>query len=723
MAGPHVTGLIGLMWAANPGLRGMIAETHETLFHTTVPLTGQNGSNCGGDYELGPNNDWGYGTIDALAAVQAAMSFGGVGTLAGTVTDAVTSDPLAGVLIRASLNPTMTWQTVSDDFGQYSRLVFSGTYTVTSELYGYYPTIDTGIEVISGTTTTLDLQMPPAPFYTVSGRVSDVTTGWPIYAQIDIDGYPGDPFWNDPLTGEYTISLAAGIEYTFDVTNWVEGYKLESRTVGPLSGPHVEDFALTADALLCTAPGYLPQFTYFEDFEASDGGYTVEGDTSWEWGAPTSGPRSAHSGNNVWATNLSGDYSNGEYGSITSPDIDLSQALDGGGGGGSDQILVVTWWQWLETEECCDPAWVEVSNDGGLNWLWVSGSSGSVDTTWTKYTIYLDASYAVSNFRIRFTLQTDGSITAPGFYVDDIGIGTAEPPPTLYTEDFEANDGSYTVSGVASWQWGTPTRGPSAAHSGLNVWATNLSGNYRNNEDSYLTSPEIDLLAKVSASAALHAVGGGGGGGGTQQLMLSWWQWLQTESGYDFASVEVSDGVTWSEVYTASGIITTDWQRFSIFLDPQYAVPNFQVRFHLLSDSIVAYPGFYVDDVDIEIYTGEPAAVACDVQSGGLVIGNVYDANTSLSLNAATLASSAGNAISRATPEDAALEDGFYVLFASPGPQVITATLKDGYGMDVRTPSVLLNDVVLQDFPRRPAGSHPPHSVWKPALGWESALR
>jgi len=36
-------------------------------------LTGQTGSNCGGNYTTGPNNDWGNGTIDALAAVQACV--------------------------------------------------------------------------------------------------------------------------------------------------------------------------------------------------------------------------------------------------------------------------------------------------------------------------------------------------------------------------------------------------------------------------------------------------------------------------------------------------------------------------------------------------------------------------------------------------------------------------------------------------------------------------
>ncbi len=87
------------------------------------------------------------------------LLFGGTGTLEGTVTDAVTTSPLEGALIRASLDPDLTWQTMTNALGEYTRAVFSGTYTVTAQLYGYFPTEDTGVTVISGTTTTLDIAM------------------------------------------------------------------------------------------------------------------------------------------------------------------------------------------------------------------------------------------------------------------------------------------------------------------------------------------------------------------------------------------------------------------------------------------------------------------------------------------------------------------------------------------------------------------------------------
>lgn len=77
MAGPHVAALVALMWEASPGIAGDVALTEQIIIDTAVPLTGATGSNCGGDYTTGPNHDWGYGTIDAYAAVQQAILLGG----------------------------------------------------------------------------------------------------------------------------------------------------------------------------------------------------------------------------------------------------------------------------------------------------------------------------------------------------------------------------------------------------------------------------------------------------------------------------------------------------------------------------------------------------------------------------------------------------------------------------------------------------------------------
>ena len=247
MSGPHVTGLIGLMWSANPGLRGMVTETVNIILDTAVPLTGQTGSNCGGDYTDGPNNDWGYGTIDALAAVEQAILYGGTGTLEGTVTDGALA-AVPDATIRATLNPTLSWQTASDALGDYSMIVFSGTYTIDAYKYGHIPARITGVSIVSGTTTTQNITLPPAAYYVVSGYVTDSVTGDPLWATVNVAGDPVDPptttVQTDPATGYYSLTLAGGITYTFDVAAPLHNNTI--RTVGPLTGDTTENFALMA---------------------------------------------------------------------------------------------------------------------------------------------------------------------------------------------------------------------------------------------------------------------------------------------------------------------------------------------------------------------------------------------------------------------------------------------------------------------------------------------
>jgi len=71
MATPHVAGLFALVWSAAPGSVGNLAATEQVITSTAVHLTASPG--CGDDAPTSvPNNVFGWGRIDALAAVQAA---------------------------------------------------------------------------------------------------------------------------------------------------------------------------------------------------------------------------------------------------------------------------------------------------------------------------------------------------------------------------------------------------------------------------------------------------------------------------------------------------------------------------------------------------------------------------------------------------------------------------------------------------------------------------
>ncbi len=442
-ATPHVPGLVGLIWSANPALRGRVEDTMQLIKDTAVPLTGQTGSSCGGDYTTGPNNDWGYGTIDALAAVQAAIAYGGTsGTLQGTVTDSASSDPIPWASILATLTPTQTFQTFTGSSGMYSLNVVAGTYFVNASAFGYQSAQAMDVEVEDGETVTQSFQLIALPTHILSVTVVDANTGWPLYALASLPATPLAPAWNDPVTGRLEFSVPEGLTTTLVVDAWTPGYLRQQVSVGPVMGDMAIIVQLEPDLGTCNAPGYefiVDSTIVTEDFELSDGGYTVTGtNTTWEWGAPIYGPGSAHSGANVWATGLtSGSYLDGGEAYLISPPIDLS-SLTG-------YSIKVGWWQWLKTEESFDFADVQVSKDGGVTWSTVYGPiSGDIDLSWANRSAGLDPSYAVSNFQLRFHLHSDWGVDLAGWYVDDISLQKGEclpnPGGLVVGNVYDAND-------------------------------------------------------------------------------------------------------------------------------------------------------------------------------------------------------------------------------------------------------------------------------------------
>ncbi len=74
MAGPHVAGLVALLLSANPWLAGDPDAIEPAITSTAVPRTTP--QTCGGVAGSAvPNNTYGWGRVDALAAVEAAGAF------------------------------------------------------------------------------------------------------------------------------------------------------------------------------------------------------------------------------------------------------------------------------------------------------------------------------------------------------------------------------------------------------------------------------------------------------------------------------------------------------------------------------------------------------------------------------------------------------------------------------------------------------------------------
>ena len=92
MAGPHVAGLAALLFSANPSLIGQVDKVEQIIRETSLPLySSQVCSNIsGGSY---PNPVYGYGRVDALAAVKKALS---VTSINESVDPAIQIYPLVG---------------------------------------------------------------------------------------------------------------------------------------------------------------------------------------------------------------------------------------------------------------------------------------------------------------------------------------------------------------------------------------------------------------------------------------------------------------------------------------------------------------------------------------------------------------------------------------------------------------------------------------------------
>lgn len=180
---------------------------------------------------------------------------------------------------------------------------------------------------------------------------------------------------------------------------------------------------------------------------------------------------------------------------------------------------------------------------------------------------------------------------------------------TVYSSDFEADDGGFTHSGTADeWERGLPalaattTTDPLAAfqtcNSGTSCWKTDLDGSYNASSNQNLLSPNIDLTGLVApvvvnwsqryqmettAFDRAYVDAKQVGGGSSVRL----WEWL------DGTMVDNNIGNPFTNVPASSG-----WSTYSVRAD-SLAGLNSELLFHLDSDSSVHLGGLAIDDVSV----------------------------------------------------------------------------------------------------------------------------
>ncbi|HEX5130954.1 MAG TPA: S8 family serine peptidase [Candidatus Krumholzibacteria bacterium] len=195
MASPHVAGTVALMRQANPSMS--VAEIKQILAQTSIDL----GS-------AGMDNNYGWGRVNAFAAVSAALV--GVGTLDGTVTSM--GAPVAGALILV----TDTGQRVSTDAsGHYSLRIVAGDHDIDASRFGYQ-TASASVSIVADVTTTQDFDLTQLPSGAIAGTVTDSQSGMGVAADISVKlgGQVVVTSSTDPVSGVYSITLPVG---TYDL--------------------------------------------------------------------------------------------------------------------------------------------------------------------------------------------------------------------------------------------------------------------------------------------------------------------------------------------------------------------------------------------------------------------------------------------------------------------------------------------------------------------------
>ncbi len=364
----------------------------------------------------------------------------------------------------------------------------------------------------------------------------------------------------------------------------------------------------------------------------------------WQHGTPDAGPSACHSGTACWGTNLSGLYAASVNECVeTLPLIDLTEC-------NSNTVVQLEFRHWYDFEggtttiydganvEAWDGAqWNIIDPQGGYPVVNIAATSTSVNgqrgwsnsqLTWTPEVFFVGG-YSNADFKIRFCVGTDTVEHAEGWFIDDIEISLYDGAcngcggTLLFDEDLDSDNGGFGAStewANPSWAWGPATSGPGACFGGGgSCWATGLGSNYNDSECACIETPEqnLPLLGCIPSD----------------MIRLTFRHWYDFEWGttgntdYDGALVQAWNGAVWEEIapvsgypdltiesnHTAAACSTFDgkagytsrgteltWLSETFEL-VGFNNADFKVRFCMASDENTTVPGWYIDDVGIEV--------------------------------------------------------------------------------------------------------------------------
>ncbi|MFC7365574.1 MULTISPECIES: S8 family peptidase [Bhargavaea] len=341
MAGPAVSAVAALLRQVDADIT--VDEMEQILLDTAVPLTDS-------QYPTVPNHGYGYGLVDAMAAVSSLMS--GIGTIEGQVMKEGDDEEAPEFSHTA---PTETYAGMDLTLA----VGITDNISVSSAVINY---------------TDAEGNAQSAELVRTSGSFTDGTYAITV---------PGDHIGGEQFNYSFTINDFGNNEVTSD------------------------------EYSVIVKPGITTG--YSTDFEADATGWVSFGEeNSWEQGVPTSGPGNAASGENVYATNLAGQYANRMNATLVMPPVDLPEG---------NSYLQFKHWHNFEQSTSTGRAWdyghVVISTDYE-NWTQLHMVQGQSDG-WTDVEVDL-SEYAGQRVYIGFNAYSDGSVTRDGWYLDDVAL-------------------------------------------------------------------------------------------------------------------------------------------------------------------------------------------------------------------------------------------------------------------------------------------------------------
>ena len=388
MATPHVTGAIAVIRGVNPDLD---ADAIKEILMSTAHDLGATGE----------DNDYGHGLIDVYEACLVAIA--GYGYIEGIVYDE-DNHIIPNALI--AIDGTARW-TRANNQGAYLLGTAAGTsISVTSSYFGYVPQ-SAVVNLEPNATVTQNFYLDYTDYGALEGYATDIDENPLENVKISVVGTPLAPIYTN-AEGYFSIGNIPG-DSTYTIGASAAGYIYSSADIFiPVGNAVRQDFSMLK----------------LESFETNDGYWVGSG--NWEWGQPVSGPNYAYDGNNVWATNLDGDYgSDADDGLVTSYyTIDEPNAS-------------LTFYHWYNLEENYDGGNVSISIDGGTTWalLYPQGGYPNADVASLDEQPgyngesggYIQAYFDLSAYenqiaKFKFRLGTDGSRNRTGWYIDAIAV-------------------------------------------------------------------------------------------------------------------------------------------------------------------------------------------------------------------------------------------------------------------------------------------------------------